>query len=861
MTDKPKDPEWESSTWEGSRKAQLRTALHLTIRQRLEALETLTETSRHFAQMRRAGEFHYGDHVMHEQPAIVQKVGEPETNYTPTPDAGRYRVHLHGCTPTPLASYLKALAILRLVAEQKDAEARGWWAGEHFMLESVLDEEGLKAFFLEEYKPTPIIAPWNGRAGFLEGENEEDSKRGGAVLVRKFSSENLAERFDDIRNVITRIKRVSVIKDLNIVREKWKKLDRIIKSKKKRGGEVTEKEKQELTRLKNHTDQLKRNTLFSLRNEAPDQWLKWFDACQVLAETLDEKTRHAPLLGKGGNDGSMDFGMNFMGWIDELFDIVTGDCRPQAAGFITQTIFGEIAVHLPSVKPGQFNPGGGESPNSGTGFSGQELDNPWQYIFVLEGALLFASASTKKLERPTVSALSFPFSVRTQDAGAGSIGVGDSKKANTELWLPLWKKPASIEETKSLFSEGRATIGHRSARNGLDFARAVSILAVNRGIYSFQRFSFLQRSGSQNFIAVPLGRYQVPDKPRSDLIGELDGWRYSFNKAAEDKIASGKIKILNHRLENTLFDIAKQSGDKHDAVQKTLILLGEIQRYAGTSPATQEKVPPVPVLSERWFAAAKDNSVEFRIAAALAGLQGVKKHPLPIRVHLSALDPKEEKYPAWLLEGKKHQYRTWHHGGLEKNLLAVLEKRLLLAQKDGFGDKPLGGWPGADLASIATFFAGETDDTRIAQLVAGLAHCRVPRDIKWEPGEDSFAIPAAFTLLKLVLTPDRQLCRCGLLTDNERLPVPAGLVRLLAADRVDDAIRLAQRRLRIAGISPLPGSPGSAGLAGSRLAAALLIPLTDAAVRYLHRAISQQDNKQALLNIGKPRRKNHDTES
>jgi len=40
--------------------------------------------------------------------------------------------HLTGCSPTPLANYLKALGILRLVAEQSDASARGWWQDEHF---------------------------------------------------------------------------------------------------------------------------------------------------------------------------------------------------------------------------------------------------------------------------------------------------------------------------------------------------------------------------------------------------------------------------------------------------------------------------------------------------------------------------------------------------------------------------------------------------------------------------------------------------------------------------------------------------------------------------------------------------------
>jgi len=37
--------------------------------------------------------------------------------------------HLVGCAPAPLARYLKALGILRLVAEQKDPAVRGWWPG------------------------------------------------------------------------------------------------------------------------------------------------------------------------------------------------------------------------------------------------------------------------------------------------------------------------------------------------------------------------------------------------------------------------------------------------------------------------------------------------------------------------------------------------------------------------------------------------------------------------------------------------------------------------------------------------------------------------------------------------------------
>ena len=83
----------------------------------------------------------------------------------------RYTHKLKGCAPIPLASYLKALGILRLVAEQADPQAQGWWSGEVFHLRTVLSRDDLSTFFLEEYQPTPIVAPWNGGSGFYPKDN------------------------------------------------------------------------------------------------------------------------------------------------------------------------------------------------------------------------------------------------------------------------------------------------------------------------------------------------------------------------------------------------------------------------------------------------------------------------------------------------------------------------------------------------------------------------------------------------------------------------------------------------------------------------------------------------------------------
>jgi len=85
----------------------------------------------------------------------------------------RHEVVLAGCTLEPMAAYLKAIAILRLVSEQAEPTARGYWRGRAFCLESEMDREGLERFFLEQYCPTPIVAPWNGGSGFSEGDRRE----------------------------------------------------------------------------------------------------------------------------------------------------------------------------------------------------------------------------------------------------------------------------------------------------------------------------------------------------------------------------------------------------------------------------------------------------------------------------------------------------------------------------------------------------------------------------------------------------------------------------------------------------------------------------------------------------------------
>ena len=47
------DPAWETATWEGSRRAQIRVALAMSLRERFQALDELIELSRRLAEMPR----------------------------------------------------------------------------------------------------------------------------------------------------------------------------------------------------------------------------------------------------------------------------------------------------------------------------------------------------------------------------------------------------------------------------------------------------------------------------------------------------------------------------------------------------------------------------------------------------------------------------------------------------------------------------------------------------------------------------------------------------------------------------------------------------------------------------------------
>jgi len=721
-------------------------------------------------------------------------------------------ISLPGCTPTPLASYLKGLAVLRLVAEAGaevggDPDATGFWRNDAFVLCTRLTDVELRNFFLECYRPTPLVAPWNGGSGFYPKDNTD----GISAL-----DNSTAGRFAPYRQAISAARQVVA------------------------GFGLKESPKQEQ----------KADFLQSLRNTAPEALLRWMDAAVILS---GDDPRYPPLLGTGGNDGRLDFTNNFMQRLAELIDVSSGFPKGDAGESLDSALFGRRTTTLADRAIGQFSPGAAGGPNATSAFEGEARINTWDFVLMLEGAVLFSASTARKLESGDPAILAAPFTVRSRAGTAGSASAVDDEDARGEIWMPLWSTPFSIDELRCLLSEGRAALNGKPTRDGLDFARAVAGLGVDRGIDSFQRYGFLMRSGKA-FLATPLNRIKVQRNPDADLISELErrNWLASVQRYARDENAPNAFRSAARQLDTALFALTQHSS--RAALQNVLRHVGRIEAALSLSAKSQEAVrAPVPRLSQAWAIKAGGeraiDSAEFRIAMALAGLRivdGNGRSLLHARTHLAKIT---EPLNA---EGDRKWEPTsslavWGAGPLTENLGALLHRRRLEAANNNAEGEALASTAGATCDDIADFVAGTTNDTRIAELLAGLACVDLHR-IDAPHSSHEPVLPPAFALLKIFFTSERLLHELKLdwLPEDRLVRLPDEMPARLAADDVETAVKLAWQRLRSFGVK-LPGRfpPRVIGVDGPRWLAALCIPLTRDETRLLIQSLRLEAKDQS----------------
>ena len=286
------------------------------------------------------------------------------------------------------------------------------------------------------------------------------------------------------------------------------------------------------------------------------------------------------------------------------------------------------------------------------------------------------------------------------------------------------------------------------------------------------------------------------------------------------------------RLEDALFEMTDARKGPRGTLQ-SIISLGEFAAWIATSPKTREDLRPPPLLSRKWLTQANDDTPEFRIAAALAGLGiPVKPHleasdssgarlnhvlPPPMAAHLSPLtngrgDGFEgqtffrgrwlRRHRAWAHDSNPPTV-VWGHGGLVASMVAVLERRLVESSIRGLGDKPLDSANFARLSDVAAFLSGDFDDARCSALLAGMVWAHPV----WLPGEkaESMAtgtsVPFAYAALKPIFSSDAAVARAGAIPVGGTIPIPPGLIGHLRGGggstdgkATDEAVRTAFAR-------------------------------------------------------------------
>jgi CRISPR-associated protein Csx17 len=527
-------------------------------------------------------------------------------------------LELMGCPYQPLGAYLKALAVLRLVSEQEDREARGRWTDECFVLESTLDRDGLLNFFLSKYSPTPVVAPWNGGSGFYP----KDRKVGVSAIE---SSED--SRFNLYRDAISTVRRILA-----------------------RAGA-------EKSASKGEEDSRREQIVRFCRNELSDRAVDWLDAAIAIA--ADGSRAFAPILGTGGNEGRLDYTNNFMENLSTV--LISSDTKLPRRALLENALFGVQTGGMQDISVGQYDPGRCGGFNQGPAITSGAVANPWNAVLTIEGAIAWAGGIYRKQGTVYRSFLCSPFTVRPSAVGYGSANDKDQVTARAEIWAPLWERAARFAEIRALLREGRAAVNGRPARTGFEFAQAAASLGVDRAISRFMRYSIVKRRGD-SYVALPAGRFPVQYRRNADLIGELTSVVRAGEQAARDAgdSAANSWRPLRREVEEASYRTLLH--DSPEDLRDAAAALGAIHIWLLKRGKT---VPGL--LSEPWIkrcAKSKQTAAEVYIAAALAG---IRSHPEagPLRDNL--------------LSGGPHF--SWTGRDLPERMLATLRRRSMCASE------------------------------------------------------------------------------------------------------------------------------------------------------------------------------------
>ena len=680
---------------------------------------------------------------------------------------------LRGCRTNPLISYLKALGVGRIVGLADPGLRMSWTRDGFAVLRTRLDEELLVGHLMDDYQPAPITSPWNGGSGYYPGDNTD------AIAAVRAST---SPRLGDLRETIA-------LGDAMV---------RGI------GGQAAPA-----------AGPAKNGFIEGLRAQCGDAALRWLDAAWALTE---DGASANPLLGTGGNDGRFEFSRNYLDRLTQCLPHLFGDeqaSRESSASLLQLALFAVGTGALGSDSTGMFAPGLNGLPNSSSTSGTRPLSNPWDFVLMLEGTLLFASGVARRLGTGRAT---FPFTMADIAAAGTAVADGENQKSRGEIWLPVWSAPASMASVQRLFAEGRSQDGARQSRSGREAARAATGLGVERGVDSFARIVFAERNGL-SYAAVPVDQVRVGRIPLSDLLREADGWLTRVRR-----IDAPAVRAAVNRVDRAGYVAAT---DPDGSLTQWLVALAHTEMTLSLRPTARDQsakthVPPLSGLPAGLSRALPNASI-VRLARALAsGQSGGLLRTL--------VEP---------VESSPRGIRWNNNGGSARRgaLLQPSETLIRLADlQTRFTEGP---GEGAALDDVLTMLQGGVDSQSLIELAFALTLCRTTAPDAGSKRRVS-GIDRLYAVCRLATVP--------IAIDDGQRPPATDVIPALRRGDVAGAVRAATRQLRAAGRNPLTSlsqlpvdRPH-----GLRVAAALAVPLHPADLVRLERIVLKPTSSPAL---------------
>ena len=714
------------------------------------------------------------------------------------------KIKLISCAPDSLLSNIKALGIFRIIAEQADFTVKAYWDNNDFVLQTNMTKDDLLTFFLEKYIPTPIVSPWNNGSGFYKS---------GAELVDVILNSK-DSRIKEYQSVIKKTKEI-ILTVIPAYRNFHKELKNLEDKKekehdKKRKKMVDNEIKEHVKGMKKIIEEKKNEILQQCRNMSDDKIIPWLDAVYV---TTNKDPSFGAVLGTGGNDGNFEISLNFMKWVSEL--LIKNESKrsvyARRDSLLRNSLFDEYA-DLENSSIAYFHPGMYTGPAVSGVNTKYSVMNPWDFIFTIEGTMLFAGSISR---RSNSRRAAFPFTTPSSTAG---YSTACDEKTRDEIWIPLWGNPTTYGEIKHVFNEGRSQINSKNVSSGVDFARSVVSMGTERGISTFHRFGMFERKG-QAFFAINLGAISTNTKPEANLLTEIDSWLDRIKKLQN---LPESMDSLLRKMNNSIIDFCTYGTPFH--LQQILIIIGKIEHHISHSSLIRDDVDPIRPLSYKWLQKCYDGSPEYRLAVSLAAIHSEDNK---IRQNLEPV--KLEKNWMWK---EKSPSCVWKNTGLVNNMIEILRRRCIESQMN---QKQIQLYSSiyAPLKDVMQFINGDINYNKIADLLLPLStitHNGVnPPDYNnqrelWELPE---LIPEQYIILKSNFPPTKHSI------ENTNLLFEPNVLELLKSNKHGNAINIMRRRLFVSGHPISTYSNGQTSIhisqkyLASQLIASLLFPIRD----------------------------------